>query len=85
MASRIGDKAGRFPQAQSAQCAIELNRFQKPEPMGGERGQAFETITRLALIERHAQIVRGNRARSAASSSVGDRGEVLCSIGTTLG
>jgi hypothetical protein len=50
-------EARRFLQIQSRQGAIELNRFQKPEPMGGEGRQAFESITELGLVERRAQIV----------------------------
>ena len=52
-----GSEAGRFLQIQSRQGAIELNRFQKPEPMGGERRQAFESVVRLGLIQRRTQIV----------------------------
>ena len=52
-----GSEAGRFLQIQPRQGAIELNRFQKPEPMGGERRQAFESVARLGLIQRRTQVV----------------------------
>src|SRR5271163_3982162 len=49
-------KARRFLQAQSAQSAIELDRFQEPKPTGGEGSQALETFSWLGSIQRRAQI-----------------------------
>ena len=56
MASRTGWKPGASFKFSRAKRAIELHRFQKPEPMRGKRGQAVERVRRLGLIERCAQI-----------------------------
>ena len=50
-------EAGRFLQIQSRQCAIELDCLQKSEPAGGERSEALESLRRLGLRERRAQIL----------------------------
>ena len=50
-------KARRFLMPEARQGAIELDRLQKSEPIGGERGQALETILRLGLSQRSAQIL----------------------------
>ena len=76
-------EAGRFLQIQSRQRAIELNRFQEPEPMGGERRQAFESVGSAWLDPAPRADRRGNRARSAASSSSDFGGRRLASIRTT--
>ena len=68
-------KARRFLQAEARERAIELDGLQEGEPMGGERGQAFETIGRLGSSQRCAQIRRGNRAAIGSQFIIGLRGE----------
>ena len=45
-----------LPSGLVGQCAIELDRFQKPKSMTGEDSQAFQTFSRLGFIQRRAQI-----------------------------
>ena len=49
-------EAGRFRRAQPGESAIELNRLQEPEPMAGQRRQAFEPLGRPCLTQRGAEI-----------------------------
>ena len=68
MASLTGVKTRRFLQVQPRQSSIKLHCFQKSEPMTGERGESFESISGFGLIKRHSQISCENRWRSEANS-----------------
>ena len=72
-------EAGRFRRAQPGESAIELNRLQKPEPMAGQRRQAFEPLAGLGSPSAAPRSPR----KSAATGSqliVGLRGEAVCGI-----
>ena len=57
MASRTGWKPGASFSSSRASARSSWTVSRKAEPMGGERGQAFETLGRLGLSQRRAQIL----------------------------
>jgi hypothetical protein len=74
-------KARRFLQAESAQCAIKLDRFEEPKPTGGEGCQALETLGWLGP----SSVARKSPRKSGATGSqliIGERGAMVC-IGAT--
>jgi hypothetical protein len=70
--SYITDNSLFFLQSQSAECALELDRFQEAKSISGERGQLLETISSIGTIQRSRVTLRGNRALFGSQLSIGE-------------